>query len=451
VLRGLLPAVVAGLAACASPEAERAAVAPTSARRGETQAEALHRHGVNCMEVIEREQCAIENFERLVALDPPRRDLVGDAIFRLVDLYRRQGRDEEVKLLLRKFWAAGMRRGRSAVLPYGARYLDEHMTALVHVDLARLDESTMFGSLTADAKHWMFTCDEELRAELRARRKARREAARADRPQPDKTATEKRREERWEAGRKKAAAKPDPVYDEGLCQLARALGHDDLRAWHKFANAQNHLDPRLSMAVARIPDLDTELGDAVAAGSLTSVGDGVFALAGVEYEGEPVHVAKVDREEILLAPARLMPGVLAARDADVVRLRPDVRALAEQVPHDAVFFTVVTQEALVHGIEQSGTPLAALFPTPEGLLISAVAYDYAGVFVRMPTSDPLKVGFLVALARKLVEGASAEAEEEGDHGRAELMDTMDISQTDDGTALVVSVVLSRLQVEKMFT
>ena len=35
-------------------DSERVRVAPTSARKGETQAEALYRHGVNCMDVIER-------------------------------------------------------------------------------------------------------------------------------------------------------------------------------------------------------------------------------------------------------------------------------------------------------------------------------------------------------------------------------------------------------------
>lgn len=450
-LRETVAALTAGwLAGCTPAQAERVSVSPTDARPGESQAEALYRHGVNCMDVIERDECAVENFEQLVALDPPRRELVGDAIFRLVDLYHRAGETEEVKRLLRKFWEAGMRTRDSAILPYSTRYMTEHMTALVNVNVDQLGESHLFTTLPDDAKHMMFTCDEELRERLREQRKQRREQRRAERPPSEPTAAEQRRKERWEAGQKKAAAKPDPIYDDGLCHVARAFGQTDLRAWRKFSNAQNHLDPRLSMSALQIPNLDAEIEKALAAGTIVAAGDEVWSLAGVEYEDEAIQIAKLDREELMLAPARLMPQVLEAKASRGDGLRKDLRALAEQIPQDVVFSTVVTQDALVHGIEQSGNPLAGLLPTPEGLMISAVAYDYAGVFVRMPTSDPLKVNFLVALARKLVEGQSAEAEAEGDTDKLDFMRTMDISQTTDGRALVVSMVLSRGQVEKMF-
>jgi hypothetical protein len=402
------------------------------------------------MDVIEREACAVENFEKLVALDPPRRELVGDAIFRLVDLYHRAGETEQVKRLLRGFWEAGMRTQDSAVLPYSTRYMSEHMSALVNVDVGQLDQSHLFETLPDDAKHMMFTCDEQLRERLREAREQRREQRRAERPPPEPNASDKRREERWKEGQKRAAAKPDPIYDDGLCQVARALGQSDLRAWRKFSNAQNHLDPRLSMSALQIPNLDAEIERALAAGTLVESGEQVWSLVGVEYESEAIQIAKLDHEEVMLAPARLMPEVVAAKADRKVRLREDLRELAEQIPQDVVFSTVVTQDALVHGIEQSGNPLAGLLPTPDGLMISAVAYDYAGVFVRMPTSDPLKVNFLVALARKLVEGQSAEAEAEGDQDKVDFMRTMDISQTTDGHALIVSMVLSRGQVEKMF-
>lgn len=435
---------------CVPEDAERVSVAPTTARKGETQAEALYRHGVNCMDVIEREECARDNFEKLVKLDPPRRDLVGDAIFRLVDLYQRSGETDAVKALLRKFWEAGMRKQSSAVLPYSTRYMSEHVTALVHVDVTQLDKSNLFATLPDDAKHYMFTCDDELRDRLREAREQRREEARAGQPTPEKTASDKRREARWEEGREKAEKNPDPIYDEGLCHLARAFQQTDLREWRKFANGQNHLDPRLSMSVMQVPDLDRLVQDAIDRGSIVQTGEQLWTLSGVEYEGEDIQIAKLDFEELLLAPKRLMPKVLEAREAGGDRLQPALRKLSEQVPKDVVFFTVVTQDALVHGIEQSGNPLAGLLPTPEGLLISAVAYDYAGVFVRMPTSDALKATFLVALARKLIEGQSAEAQQEGDDDKVDFMNTMDISQTADGKALVVSVVLSRPQVEKMF-
>lgn len=450
MLRVLAVAPALLLGSCISEGGEAVSVTPTKTRKGESQAEALYRHGVNCMDVIEREECAIENFEKLVALDPPRRELVGDAIFRLVDLYQRNEDPERVKELLRRFWDVGMRKGHSATLPYSTRYMSEHMTALVHVDVEQLEPSYLFSSLPDDAKHYMFTCDEELREQLREKREARREAARAANPPPEKTGSEKRREERWEERREEGKKMPDPIYDDGLCHVARAFGHTDLRQWSKFANAQNHLDPRLSMSVLQIPELDAELAKAVEAGTLVAESDSLWTLADVEYEGEAIQIAKLDRNELMLAPARLMPGVIEAEDSRTVRLRPDLQELAEQVPNDVVFFTVVTQDALVHGIEQSESPLAGLMPTPEGLLISAVAYDYAGVFVRMPTSDPLKVTFLVALARKLLEGQSAQAQEEGDEDKVNFMDLMDISQTPDGKALVVSVVLSRPQVEKMF-
>ena len=46
--------------------------------------------------------------------------------------------------------------------------------------------------------------------------------------------------------------------------------------------------------------------------------------------------------------------------------------------------------------------MSRLLPNPDGLLIAAVDYDYAGLFLRMPTEDSLKARVVLSLARKLI-------------------------------------------------
>jgi hypothetical protein len=67
-----------------------ASAAPTH----ETAVQRHHRKGVHCMEVIERVDCAIEQFELVLDEDTRERELVTDAMVRLIQLYRKQGDDD---------------------------------------------------------------------------------------------------------------------------------------------------------------------------------------------------------------------------------------------------------------------------------------------------------------------------------------------------------------------
>ena len=104
----------------------------------ETGAERLHRQGVHCMDVIERSECAIEHFEALIDEDTRQRELVTDALLRLMTLYRREGRPEDIGPLLRKFWDAGGGRRASGHLPYSARFLPPELDMMINLDPPRV-------------------------------------------------------------------------------------------------------------------------------------------------------------------------------------------------------------------------------------------------------------------------------------------------------------------------
>ena len=90
--------------------------------------------------------------------------------------------------------------------------------------------------------------------------------------------------------------------------------------------------------------------------------------------------------------------------------------------------------------------MAKLLPDPDGLLIAAVVYDYAGLFVRVPTEDSVKAWLVLALARKLL----GDAEEDAAEDDARFMGNLDISQARDGKALLMTNILTKAAVLRMF-
>ena len=93
-----------------------------------------------------------------------------------------------------------------------------------------------------------------------------------------------------------------------------------------------------------------------------------------------------------------------------------------------------------------GSATLKLLPTPDGLMIAAVVYDYAGLFVRMPTEDSVKAWVVLSLARKLIDTA-----DEGVRaGEEDFMGNLDISQTRDGKALLMTNILTSNAVTRMF-
>ena len=258
-------------------DAHRASVV----RPGESEAERLYRHGRDCMEVIERDDCAIDYFEQLIALEPDRRDLVGDATFRLVELYRRHEKEEDATLLLRKFWDLGMSYASAGVLPYGLRFAPEGVSTVFMVDAERLQQSGLHASLPQDAKDMMFTCDEARREQLSADAKARREAREqqrlAEMSEQERAEYEKRRK-RMSFGRSERRERTEEEREQeraiyggrGWCQLAAALGVTDPRGFEKFLGARNHDDAGESLAIVRVEDLETKLAAAVEAGRIVA-------------------------------------------------------------------------------------------------------------------------------------------------------------------------------------
>ncbi|WP_106091125.1 hypothetical protein [Enhygromyxa salina] len=447
-------------------------------RRGESEADRLYRHGRDCMDTLERDDCAIDYFEQLIALEPDRRELVGDATFRLVELYRRHDKADDATLLLRKFWELGMGRISAGVVPYSTRFAPETVSTLFMVDVAKLEQSGLHRTLPQDAKDMMFTCDEARRELLSEQAKARREAKEQERLA---AMTEKEREEYHnrrkrlrfgrsdDDGKSKSKSKDkdeiQTVYSAGgFCKVAAALGLADPRDFEKFLGASNHADQRESLAIMQIDELETKLGAAVEAGlivaelapqiegrDLSAMTQGmrdklrVWTLADFEYDGAPVQLLTLDRGELTMAPKAMIPGLLDARAHDRDRLHPKLQELLGQVPTDVTFVSLITPAATESFMGEMGA-MGRMLPNPAGLMIAAVVYDYAGLFVRVPTEDSLKAWVLLSLARRLIdtddEGARA--------GEEDFMGNLDISQTRDGKALLMTNILTTGAVTNMF-
>ncbi len=444
------------------------------ARPGESEAERLYRHGRDCMDTLERDDCAIDYFEQLIELNPDERELVGDATFRLVELYRRHDKAEDAKLLLRKFWELGMDYASAGLVPYGTRFAPEGISNLFMVDVARLERSGLHAALSQDAKDMMFTCDEarreQLAAEVEARREAKEQAKLAAMTEQEREEYEKRRKgfrlgrSDDEGERRERPESERAIYSAGgFCKLAQALGLADPRDFDKFLGASNHRKPSESLAIIKLEDLEARLAAAVEAGRIieevTPAIDGrdlttmteimrdklrVWTLVDFEYQGEPVQLLTLDRNELTLAPKAMVSGLLHARANDQTRLHPKLREQLGEVPSEVMFMTLITPDATQDFMSELGA-MSRLLPNPDGLLIAAVVYDYAGLFVRMPTQDSVKAWVVLALARKLLL-----SDEDVRAGEEDFMGNLDISQTRDGKALLMTNILTKGAVTQMF-
>jgi len=457
-------------------------------RPGESEAERLYRHGRDCMDTLERDDCAIDYLEQLIELAPDRRDLVGDATFRLVELYRRHDQPEQATLLLRQFWEIGMARGSAGVVPYGAKFAPDTLTTMVMIDVRRLEASRLHQGLPQEAKELMFTCDEARRDALQAEAKARREAKReaklaAMSPEQREDYTKRQAKQGRRFGRSPSddaqlseaeRAKRDRERDEReaadktvfseLCVVATALGLTDYRDFATFLGAANHEDADQSVAIVKLDELEAKLGASVEAGRLILEPEleikgrdratmpqimrdklRVWTIVDHELRGDPVQVMSFDKNELFIAPKALVPDLLHARAHDQNRLDPQLRALLEQVPADIAFTTLITPRATREFMGEMGT-MAKLLPKAEGLLIAAVVYDYAGLFVRVPTEDSVKAWVVLSLARRLLDGVAADEADGGD----DFTTNIDISQTRDGKALLMTNILTKAAITQMF-
>ncbi|MCA9710334.1 MAG: hypothetical protein KDK70_31130, partial [Myxococcales bacterium] len=155
------------------------AAATASAPAPETHAERLHRKGVHCMEVIERPECAIENFEALLDEHTRQRELLTDGMLRLLQLYRQTDRTEEIGPLLRRFWDAGGERRSRGHVPYSARFMPDTLTMLINADPPRLLASALLERGGDSLRDTIFTCDPVRRHDIETEERWRRAATQA--------------------------------------------------------------------------------------------------------------------------------------------------------------------------------------------------------------------------------------------------------------------------------
>lgn len=428
-------------------------------RAAETESQRLHRRGVQCMDDYERPDCAIENFEALMATSTSDRELVTDAMLRLIRLYRGGDDPEAVKPLLRKFWDAGMKRESRGHVPHSTRFVPRDFDILLNVDVARIVAAPLTRRLGDDARDTLFTCDEARRTALedqRRRKRAARNAKASGRDVEAVLAEELAAERKREAERAAAKARgdagakgqPSPILFESTCPVALALGEVDLSKWDRMTTAFSHRDFARSIALAQIPSLDAKLADAVAGARLIEVAPDHWRVPGHQYEGGDVDLARLDLDELLIAPAGIIDEVIAAHRSRKRSVDRTLDQLVNKVPRDTGFFVVLTQTALVDlgfGALKPSTRgfLQALLPKPKGMQIAGVLGDDFGLFTRVPTDNAVKGRALVSIARAMIERRS-----DDDANAEELLASLDVAEATDRRALLASYVLSAAQVEK---
>src|SRR5690606_33956656 len=115
--------------------------------RPESTPERLHRRAMHCLEVLEREACAVENFEQLLDERDAPRELVGDALQRLLRIYARRGDDAQVRVLLRRYWDVGMKRRSLVHVPYSVRYFPAEIDVLMSAHLDPLTQAPVWNGI----------------------------------------------------------------------------------------------------------------------------------------------------------------------------------------------------------------------------------------------------------------------------------------------------------------
>jgi hypothetical protein len=426
----------------------------------ETEAQRLHRRGVQCMDVIERRDCAIENFEALLEVSTTERELVTDAMLRLIRLHRKGDDPEAVKPLLRRFWEMGMRRESRGHVPYSTRFVPPDFDIVLNVDVARLVAAPLTQRLGNDARDTLFTCDEIRRTALEQKRRvarAKKRAERSGRSVDEELADALERERKYEAereaakkrGDKSAKGQPSPIMFESTCPVAIALGDADLAQWQRMTTAFSHEDFSRSIVLAQITGLDAKIGEAVKAGRVVELGKDHWGVPDLQYEGSDVELARLDLDELLIAPAGVIDEMIAARRSRKRSIDRALDHLVNRVPRDTGFFVVLTQKALLDlglgGMKPGARKLLqALLPKPKGIQIAGVVGDDFGVFTRVPTDNAVKGRALVSVARALIARQS-----DKDSQSEEMLRTLDVAEASDRRAVLASYILSASQIETM--
>lgn len=400
------------------------------------------------MDTLERDDCAIRNFEAVLEEREAPRGLVTDAMLRLLALYDDAGDADGRTAVLRRFWEVGMHRRSLGHVPYGLRFVPREIDVVVHVDVAATVAAPVWSGLGFDAPRYALTCDPAERRDLIDRHRWRR-AERKAKAQGRTTAEVLYEEMDARAARPsprppRGAAPPvEPLFGAAACPLAEALGADGLDGWSAMTGGMSHRDFAVSMGIVQIPGLERKAAAAASRGRLRAVGPGHWVLVDFAYAGRPVHVARTDRDEVVIARDDMIDAYLAAHRRARARWQPDLERLVREVPRDASFFAVLTERAMQGLGFREMSParrriLQALLPRPRGLQVAGIAYADLGVFTRMPTDNPVKGRAMVQIARRLVDGRM-----EADADAAVWLRDLDLAEASDGRALLASYVLPK--------
>ncbi|MGH1342024.1 MAG: hypothetical protein ACRBN8_10760 [Nannocystales bacterium] len=451
------------------------ALMAASAPAHESAVQRHHRKGVHCMDVIERSKCAIEQFEAVLDEDTRERELVTDAMVRLLRLYRKAGDSEGLSNVLRRYWDVGTARQSRGHLPYGMRFFSPELDVMFVADISKIRDARLLREAGAQTAEFIFTCDDQTRTDIGMTERWRRaerialargvetyevyyEAMDARRARREKA---KARQKEWDEskrGKAEAAKQPDkdeeeeskaPIFSEMQCELAKRLGQDTLLGWNRISGAASHQNYRRSMMLVEIPGSAPLLNKAVARGDLLAVDERHWTLPDSEFAGQSVHVVRVDRDQLLIAREDMLAPVLEAASKRKRRMNKELERLAQQVPRDSAMVFAMTQAAIVGtgfgGMKQgASTMLQALLPKPKGLQVSVSTADVAGVFTRVPTKNPLKGRMLVNLVQTVLEGQAQE-----DPEAAQWVENLDIAEAGDRRALLAAYLIDSEQMAKM--
>lgn len=433
-------------------------------KRFETTAQKLHKAGVRCMDTTQRPKCAIKNFEDLIDEPTNERALVTDGLLRLVKLYAAAGRDSDIKQMLRVFWEAGRKRSHYGHLAYSARYLPADFDIYGGGDIVAVKDAPLTGKLPPELFEYATTCDENRQAQIkdlwllrRAQRRAKKsglsvnqEIAKIHRENLAKRKkAEERRKQREARSKQKKPPQVEPVFVEGTCKIVAAFGQVEYANWRRMSFAMNHKNPARAIAFYAIPGLDEQLEQAAARGDLKPAGDKIWAIPGWQHNGQQVLVARLDLDELTLGTADVLRGVVTRSHEGKKSMNRELRNLLGQVPQDAHFFGAGTEQAVrdlgFGGMKKSRRTLAEWFlPRPEGIQMAGVVHEYLGLFIRMPTNNPIKADMLVSLSRRLIANEASD-----DDGNDDLLRLLDVAQASDRRALLMSYVLSKKQIMDM--
>ncbi|MEM6290032.1 MAG: hypothetical protein AAGA54_02170 [Myxococcota bacterium] len=434
----------------------------TVAPAHETAAQRHHRKGVHCMDVIERNDCATEQFELVLEEDTRDRELVTDAMLRLIRLYRKADDADGLAQVLRRWWDVGTQRQSRGHVAYGMRFVPAELDVLFAVDIERLRDAPVLLAAGPRTPEYAFTCDDQVRADIlmtqRWRRAERTAAAQGITPaqayyaeMDERRARRERYAEQREDRREEPEARDqrEPIFSALPCPLAKALGDDGMTGWRRISGAASHQDFGRSMMIVDLPDADAKLAAAQRRGTLEPAGEQRWTLASERYADQTVHILRVDLDQILVARADMVEPVVEAARKRRRRMNRELEKLARQVPRDSAFYFVMTRAA-VAGMGFGGmrrgaaTMLQALLPKPKGLQVAVAAADVAGVFTRVPTDNPVKGRMLVSLARTMVEGQTSD-----DPEAAAWLENLDIAEAGDRKALLAAYLIDAAALEKL--